>query len=141
MGFVGARRRCRDAVASCSNDQFTGSESDAGAASTNACSFHAAGRPSEMTGFGSRRSLLLAANSSTAFCAFSQNSGVVQLLARTQAPQVELFRGTTSLGATKLVDGERVIVASFDPGGAFELAADSLDFEDLWLVLDWSSEG
>src|SRR5215471_12443113 len=38
---------------------------------------HAAGLPPPMTGFGSRRSLLRAAKRSTAFWAFSHNSGVV----------------------------------------------------------------
>jgi hypothetical protein len=59
-----------------------------------------------------------------------------------QRVDVELFRGTTSVGTTTLVDAEPVAVplsGNFDARGKFELRLDPAAIEDLWLVVDWAS--
>jgi hypothetical protein len=77
------------------------------------------------------------------------NAKYVHLFGRTQAQQIEaeLVRGTTSVGKTTLINGEGVIVpplqsgtlGNFNPRGSFELHFDTNAFEDLWVVVDWSS--
>ena len=77
------------------------------------------------------------------------NAKRLHLFGRTKAQQiaVELVRGATSVGATTLANGEGVLVpapqlgkpGSFDPRGSFELRFDTTEFEDLWVVVDWSS--
>lgn len=50
----------------------------------------------------------------------------------------EFLRESTSIGKSDLVSGEGVIKKDFEPRGKFKLRFDANEFEDLWIVVDWS---
>jgi Tc toxin complex TcA C-terminal TcB-binding domain len=52
---------------------------------------------------------------------------------------VELARDGVSLGETQLVSGA-TIVSEFQPTGSFELRFESNAIDDLWLVVDWTTD-
>jgi hypothetical protein len=78
-----------------------------------------------------------------------ENARRVHLFGRTKTSQVavELKRGTTSVGTTTLAEGQGILeppaqggtAGSFDPRGSFELRFDTTAFNDLWIVVDWST--
>jgi Tc toxin complex TcA C-terminal TcB-binding domain len=52
---------------------------------------------------------------------------------------VELMRGDKAVGTSQIVSGS-TIAAEFDPTGDFELRFDSNALDDLWIVVDWSTD-